>query len=506
MREGTENMGFSKDFFWGGATASNQYEGGVFEGGAGLSTADVMTNGSHTVRRRVTWKKDDGTWGTTELCFGSPERHLPEGAVACLVDDPDIYYPSHIASDFYHHYKEDIRLCAEEGFNCLRFSLKWSRIFPNGDDAEPSAEGIAYYKDIFETCKQYGIEPLVTLEHYENPLSLANRFNGWDSRYLVDCFVKYATTCFEAFDGLVKYYLTFNEINCIEAAPYVTAALIHADPQNIANATFHQFLASAKTVIAAHDLWPDLRIGMMLAYGPTYGLTADPADQLLARQMEDQTLFYSDVQMLGFYPDYKLAQYEREGIKIPALPGDWDILSEGVCDFLSFSLYGSKSVTIHNEDGSIKKGEGNGGWENVVANPYLKTNAWGWATDPDCQRITLNTLYNRYRCDLWCVESGIGWNDEFVDGTVHDDYRIDYMRANIKSMRDAVELDGIPLMGYLYWGCVDMVSNGEGEMAKRYGQIYVDADNYGQGTMQRSVKDSYHWYKKCIESNGEDLD
>ncbi len=499
-------MGFSKDFFWGGATASNQYEGGVFEGGAGLSTADVMTNGSHTVRRRVTWKKDDGTWGTTELCFGSPERHLPEGAQACLIDDPDIYYPSHIASDFYHHYKEDIRLCAEEGFNCLRFSVKWSRIFPNGDDAEPCEAGLAYYEDVFRTCREYDIEPLVTLEHYENPLSLANRFNGWDSRYLVDQFVRYATTCFERFDGLVRYYLTFNEINCIEAAPYVTAGLIHADPQHIANATFHQFLASAKTVIAAHDYWPDLRIGMMLAFGPTYGLTADPADQLMARQMENAGLFYSDVQMLGAYPDYKLAQYEREGIKIPALPGDWETLANGVCDFLSFSLYGSHTVTVHNEDGSIKQGEGNGGWGNVVANPYLKTNAWGWATDPDCQRITLNTLYARYRCDLWCVESGIGWNDEFVDGTVHDDYRIDYMRANIKSMRDAVELDGIPLMGYLYWGCVDMVSNGEGEMAKRYGQIYVDADNHGQGTMKRSLKDSYHWYKKVIASNGEDLD
>lgn len=497
-------MGFSKDFFWGGATASNQYEGGVFEGGAGLSTADVMTNGAHKVLRQVTWRKEDGTWGKTPLCFQSPERHLPEGAQACLIDDPDIYYPSHIASDFYHRYKEDIRLCAEEGFNCLRFSLKWSRIFPNGDDAEPNEEGIAYYQDVFETCKEHGIEPLVTLEHYENPLSLANRYNGWDSRELVDLFVRYATTCFERFDGLVRYYLTFNEINCIEAAPFVTAGLIHGDPQNVANATYHQFLASAKTVIAAHERFPELRIGMMLAFGPTYGYSSDPADQLMALQMENNTLFYSDVQMLGAYPNYKLAQYEREGITLPIEDGDLATLKEGVCDFLSFSLYGSHTVSTHN--GDLDAGAGNGGWANVVANPYLKTNAWGWATDPDCQRITLNTLYNRYRCDLWCVESGIGWNDEFVDGTVHDDYRIDYMRANIKSMRDAVDLDGIPLMGYLYWGCVDMVSNGEGEMAKRYGQIYVDADNYGQGTMDRSLKDSYHWYKKVIASNGEDLD
>ena len=497
-------MGFSKDFFWGGATAANQYEGGVFEGGAGLSTADIMTNGSHGVTRQVPWRKEDGTTGSEPLCFHSDVRHLPEGAIPAYIEDDKYYYPSHIASDFYHHYKEDIRLCAEEGFNCLRFSTKWSRILPNGDDAQPNEEGLAFYEAVVDECLKYGIEPLITLDHYENPLSLSQRFNGWDDRYLVDQFVRYATYLFERLDGKVKYYLTFNEINCIDAAPFVTAGVYNADPQNIANATYHQFLASAKTVLVAHERFPELKIGMMLAFGPVYPYTSDSADQLLARQMEDRTLFYSDVQMTGRYPNYVLADYERQGITLPVQDGDWDIIKAGVCDFLSFSLYGSNCVTTHTDD-DIAAGEGNGGTFKTVANPYLKTNAWGWATDPDCQRITLNTLFNRYHCPLWCVESGIGWNDEFVDGTVHDDYRIDYMRANIASMKDAVEIDGIPLMGYLYWGCVDMVSNGEGEMAKRYGQIYVDADNYGQGTMKRSLKDSYHWYKKVIASNGEDL-
>lgn len=497
-------MGFSKDFLWGGATAANQYEGGVFEGGAGLATADVMTNGSHTVRRQVTWKKEDGTTGSTPLCFGSEERHLPEGAIPCLLDDDKYYYPSHIASDFYHHYKEDIKLCAEEGFKCFRLSIKWSRIFPNGDDANVNEEGVAFYKSVMEECKKYGIEPLVTLSHYETPLSLAQRFNGWDDRKLVDMFVRYAETCFDRFEGLCKYYLTFNEINCIEAAPYVTAGLIHADEQNIANATFHQFLASAKTVIAAHQSHPEIRVGMMLAFGPVYGYTCDPYDQLLAKQQEDRTLFYSDVQMTGVYPTYKLKEYERKNITIPFEDGDAALLKAGVCDFLSFSCYGSHVLTTH-VDEDMKKGEGNGAMQRAVANPYLKTNAWGWATDPQCLRIVLNTFYNRYHCDLFCVENGIGWNDKFEDNTVHDDYRIDYMRANIQSMKDAVDIDGIPLMGYLYWGCVDMVSNGEGEMAKRYGQIYVDADNYGQGTMERKCKDSYYWYQKCIKSNGEDL-
>ena len=499
-------MAFSKDFLWGGATSANQYEGGVDEGGAGLSTADVMTNGTHTVKRQVTWIKEDGTIGSTPLCFNG-EKHLPEGATITRIDNGDYYYPSSTASDFYHHYKEDIELCAKEGFNCLRFSIKWSRIYPNGDDETPNEEGLKFYKDVFEECKKNGIVPVVTLLHYENPLSLAQRFNGWDDRRLVDLFVKYAKTCFDYFGDLVKYYLTFNEINCIEQAPYVTAGLIHGDPQNIANATFHQFLATAKLVKLVHESYPNIKIGMMLAYGPKYGLTCDPDDQLLAQLANDQTLFYSDVQMLGEYPKYKLKQYERENITIPAKDGDLQLLKEYTCDFMSFSIYGSHVVTTHNEDGSIPVGEGNGGRiAYSVANPYLKTNAWGWATDPQCLRIALNTFYNRYHCDLFCVENGIGWNDKFENETVHDDYRIDYMRANIKSMKDAVELDGIPLMGYLYWGCVDMVSNGEGERAKRYGQIYVDVDNVGNGTYKRYLKDSYFWYKKCIESNGEDLD
>ena len=497
-------MGFSDHFFWGGATAANQYEGGVFEGNAGLSTADVMTNGSHTVRRQVTWKKENGETGSSPLCYGSEVRHLPEGAVPALLEDEKYYYPSHRASDFYHRYKEDIRLCAEEGFNCLRFSVKWSRLFPNGDDETVNEAGVKFYSDVFDECRKYGIEPVVTLLHYETPLALAAKYNGFDSRHTMEAYVRYAKTCFERFAGKVKYYLTFNEINGIDGAPYVTAGLIHADPQNVANAAFHQFLASSLVVKAAHEEYPDLKIGMMLAYGPHYAGTTDPNDQLLAQQYMNQTLFYSDVQMLGRYPNYKLAEYRREGITLPAQEGDLETIAKYPCDFLSFSCYGSHVVTTH-EDGAAA-GEGNGGSRaHIIKNPYLKTNAWGWATDPQCLRITLNTLYDRYHCDLFCVENGIGWNDEVEDNTVHDTYRIDYMRANIRSMRDAVEYDGIPVMGYLYWGCVDMVSNGEGEMAKRYGQIYVDADNYGQGSFARLKKDSWFWYKDCIASNGETL-
>ncbi len=496
-------MGFKEGFLWGGATAANQYEGYPLEGNGALATCDVMTNGSHTVRRQVTWKKEDGTTGSTPLCFGSQERHLPEGAIPALLDDDKYYYPAHIASDGYHHFKEDIKLFAEMGFKSYRFSTKWSRVYPD-PKGEASEEGLAYYEAIVDECLKYGIEPLITLHHYETPLIFSQTCNGWEGRECIELFVKYATTLFERLKGKVKYYLTFNEINCIEAAPFVTAGLIHADDQNIVNATFNQFLASSLTVKAAHENYPDIKVGMMLAFGPTYGLTCDPVDQLLARQAEDHALFYADVQMLGRYPDYILADYKRKGLVIPAKEGEMEIIEKYTCDFLSFSCYGSGVITTHTE--GTEKGEGNGAAVNRVANPYLKTNAWGWATDPQCLRIALNIFNNRYHCPLWCVENGIGWNDQFEDDTVHDDYRIDYMRANIQSMKDAVEIDNVDLMGYLYWGSVDIVSNGEGEMAKRYGQIYVDADNLGKGTFKRTPKDSFTWYKNVIACNGEKLD
>ena len=496
-------MAFRKDFLWGGATAANQYEGGVFEGGATMATGDIMTNGSHTVKRQVTWKMEDGTIGSTPLCFGSDERHLPQGAVPTYIDDPKYYYPSHKASDGYHFFKDDIALMAEMGFRSYRFSTKWSRIYPD-PYGEPSEEGLAYYEAVVDECLKYGIEPLITLHHYETPLIFAQTVNGWADRSLVEPFVKYCETLMERLEGKCRYYLTFNEINHIDTAPYVTAGLIHADEQDIANGAYHQFLASAMITKVAHERFPGLQIGMMLGFSPSYGYTADPNDQLLAMQSMDARLFYADVQMTGKYPAYKLIEYKNKGITLPIHDGDMDIIGTHTCDFLSFSCYGSHVYTVHTEMEGVTAGYGNGA-VGTVRNPYLKTNAWGWATDPQCLRIVLKVFTNRYHCPLWCVENGIGWNDVYEDGTVHDDYRIEYMRANIQSMKDAVEQDGVDLMGYLYWGSIDIVSNGEGEMAKRYGQVYVDADNLGNGSFKRSRKDSFHWYKKVIASNGEDL-
>ncbi|MBE6123357.1 MAG: glycosyl hydrolase family protein [Erysipelotrichaceae bacterium] len=493
-------MKFPGDFLWGGATAANQYEGGYAEGGKGLSTSDVMTNGAHMVPRRITWKLPDGTTGCTENRFGS-KMEFPEGAVPCLLDG--YYYPSHTATDFYHHYKEDIALMGEMGFRCFRMSINWTRLFPTGEEETPLEEGIRFYSDVFDECRKYGIEPLVTLSHYETPLSLSVKYNGWADRRVIDFFVRYARTCFEAFRGKVKYYLTFNEINAIDVIPFIGGGVMYYDDRVKAQAAHHQFMASALTVKAAHEMDPDVKVGMMLAYQPVYALTADPADQLFAMKQMDNTMFFSDVQMAGRYPDYKLAEYEQKGVQLQTEPDDFEILKTYPCDFLSFSCYGSTTVTTHTD---VDHGEGNM-FPNAVRNPYLQTNAWGWATDPQVLRIALNQLYNRYHKPLWVVENGIGWADvKEADGSVHDTYRIDYLRANIKSMRDAVNLDHIPLMGYTMWGCIDLVSAGTGEMRKRYGFVYVDRDDEGNGTLERSRKDSFFWYKKCIASDGEDLD
>lgn len=492
---------FKEDFLWGGATAANQYEGAWDVDGKGPSCIDAMTNGSHGVRRRVAWKKPDGKTGTSELCFGG-EKSLPEGAVPYIDTTGTLYYPSHQASDFYHHYKEDIQLMAEMGFKCFRLSINWARIFPTGQEEEPLEAGLQFYDDVFDECIKYGIEPLVTLSHYETPLQLAVDFGGWKDRALVDFFYHYAATLFERYKNKVKYWLTFNEINCIEQAPFVTAALLDGTEENIAIAAYHQFLASAKVVKLAHEKYPQFQIGMMLGFGPVYGLTSDPADQLAAYKAMEANLYYSDVQMKGEYPPYKLQELAQKNIVLPILEGDLKLLKEGVCDFVSFSCYGSSTVTTHENE---TVGEGN--MVRGVANPYLETNAWGWPTDPQCLRLTFNILFNRYGKPMWCVENGIGWNDELTtDYKVHDDYRIRYMEANLKSMKDAVEKDGLPIMGYTAWGCIDVVSNGEGEMKKRYGLVYVDRDDLGNGTYNRYKKDSFDWYRHLIETRGKSLE
>ncbi|MBQ9154876.1 MAG: family 1 glycosylhydrolase [Solobacterium sp.] len=488
-------MKFPKDFLWGGATAANQYEGGYLEGGKGLCSGDVVTNGSHTVPRRITWKDAQGNTGYSKITEG-----VPDGAKPCILEGE--YYPSHEATDFYHHWKEDIALMAEMGFRTYRFSIMWSRIFPNGDEEEPNEAGLKFYEDVIDELLKYNIEPLITLSHFETPLYLMTEYGGWLNRKLIGFFERYARCVMTRYKGKVKYWLTFNEINNIEMIGYIAGGIMKNDPASKAVAAHNEFVAGALAVKAAHEIDENMRVGMMVSYRPNYTFTCDPEDQLLAMKEQRKRLFYSDMQMTGVYPNYKLIEYKEAGIVLDDEPEDYELLKTYTHDFLSFSCYQSGTVTVHTD---LAPPTG-GNFANGVRNPYLQANAWGWQTDPAVLRLALNILWERYHKPLWIVENGIGWEDvKEADGSVHDDYRIDYLRQNIASMRDAVCLDGIPLMGYTMWGCIDLVSAGTGEMRKRYGFVYVDKDDEGNGTLARSRKDSFYWYKKCIETDGEDL-
>ena len=491
---------FPETFLWGGATAANQYEGGYLEGYKGLNTSDVLTNGEHLRPRRVYWKNPlTGEEGFEEMGLTEPVN-FPEGVIPVLKEGE--LYPSQEATDFYHHFKEDIALMAEMGFKAFRMSISWSRIFPEGDEEEANEEGLQFYDQVFDELLKYGIEPLVTLSHYEIPLNLAVKYNGWASRKMIDIFEKYAVTVFRRYKGKVKYYLTFNEINLIAVNSFMEAGIMQTSPEIRAQGVHNQFVGSAKAVKAAHEIDSDIQVGMMLAYYPYYPYTCDPQDQIYIMERQQENLFYSDVQAGGYYPEYILKKYERENIVLDDCPEDYQLIREYPVDFISFSCYGSITLTTHE---GVEYSKGN--FCMGVSNPYLSSNAWGWNIDPASLRIAVNALYARYRKPLWIVENGIGWNDvKEEDNSIHDSYRIDYLRINIRSMADAIHLDGIPLMGYTMWGCVDLVSAGTGEMRKRYGFIYVDKHDDGTGTLERYKKDSFYWYQKMIASRGVDLE
>ena len=493
-------MAFPDGFLWGGATAANQYEGAWDLDGKGPTTADVMTAGAHDCPRRVTWRNPaTGETGFTGTSYPAPFE-LPEGAELSVLDG--VYYPSHQAVDFYHHVQEDIALMGEMGFKALRLSISWARIFPHGDDEEPNEAGLAFYDTVFDECIRWGIEPLVTLSHYETPLHLANVYGGWSNRKLIDLFERYVTTVMHRSRGKVRYWLTFNEINAISGG-FISGGVTDPSPQNVAQAAHNQFIASARAVRIAHEVDAGMQVGMMLGYKPRYAYTCDPADQLLIMNADHQCVWYADVQARGKYPAYKLREYERNGIVLDDCPEDYATLEAYPVDFVSFSCYSSNTLTTHMDGLRIVAGNLARG----VKNPYLTATEWEWDMDPDCLRIALNRLYDRYHKPLWIVENGLGWNDvPGEDGIVHDDYRIAFLRSMFKSMDDAITIDGVELMGYCMWGCIDCVSMGTGEMKKRYGFVYVDRDNEGNGTFARSRKDSFYWYKKVIASNGGDLD
>ncbi len=478
-------MTFSKDFLWGGAVAANQCEGAWNEGGKGESIQDHITAGTLNKPRRFT-------------------REL----------DSEEYYPSHDGVDFYHRYKEDIRLFAEMGFKVFRLSIAWSRIFPCGDEEQPNEEGLLFYDNVFDECRKYGIEPLVTLSHFEIPYHLVKTYQGFSDRRVIDFFVRYAVTVFERYKHKVKYWLTFNEIN-FATMPKGNLNILGIlddrtedhnhpwdDKERRYQALHHVFLASARAVAEGHRINPQFRIGCMLCHITMYPLTCAPDDMLEYQELDHFfNNFCGDVQVRGEYPYYIKNYFRKNGIFLHIQEEDRQILKAGKVDFYSFSYYMTNCVTKRKENVELTLGNLMGG----AKNPYLKASDWGWQIDPQGLRFTLQKLYDRYQIPLMIVENGIGAADELVDGKVHDPYRIEYLRDHILEMRLAVE-NGVELMGYTMWGPLDLISAGTGEMKKRYGFIYVDRGNDGSGSLARYKKDSFYWYKKVIASNGEDLD
>ena len=469
-------------FLWGGATAANQCEGAYREGGRGLANVDVVPAG-----------KD--RWS------------VAVGKMKMLECDDKYYYPSHEAIDMYHHYKEDIKLFADMGFKCYRMSIAWTRIFPNGDEKEPNKEGLAFYGNLFDECLKYGIEPIVTICHFDVPMHLIRQIGGWKNRKMIEYFVQYCEVILTEYKDKVKYWITFNEINMLLHAPFMGAGIIFEDGDNETQikyqAAHHELVASALVTKRAHEIKPDFQIGCMLAGGNTYANTCAPEDVWKSIEKDRENYFFIDVQSRGVYPNYAVKMFEREGIQIKTEFEDEKILRENTVDFISFSYYASRLTSA---DATVDK-ETQGNVFATLKNPYLEESEWGWQIDPLGLRITLNSLYDRYQKPLFIVENGLGAVDiPDKDGNIQDNYRIDYLRAHIEAMKDAVNVDGVELIGYTSWGCIDLVSASSGEMKKRYGFIYVDKDNEGNGTLKRCKKASFDWYKKVIASNGENLD
>lgn len=470
--------GLPKNFLWGGATAANQCEGGYLSEGKGLGTVDVIP------------------WGENRMAVMKGKMHynnLPE----------DSYFPSHEAIGMYHNYKEDIALFAEMGFKCYRFSLAWSRIFPTGEEAEPNEAGLAFYEAFIDELLKYNIEPVVTICHFDVPLALEQKYGSWRSRQLIDAYTKYCEVIFKRFNGKVKYWMTFNEINMLMHLPFMGAGIMFREGEDETQvkyqAAHNELVASALATKLAHEINSENKVGCMLAAGQFYPYTCKPEDVFEGMKKDQENYFFIDVQSRGAYPNYAKRFLERHHIQIEMGPEDEQILKENTVDFIAFSYYSSRTASADPTVGEKRAG-------NAIAsikNPHLKASEWGWQIDPLGLRITMNALYDRYQKPLFIVENGLGAVDTLTEeGTVEDDYRIAYLEAHIKAMTEAVEEDGIELLGYTPWGCIDLVSASTGEMKKRYGFIYVDKDNAGNGTLKRYKKKSFDWYKNVIANNG----
>lgn len=467
-------MSFPSGFLWGGAIAANQCEGAYAEGGKGLSIVDVVRGSSLGVDRKI----DDSV-------------------------KESVYYPSHEAIDMYHHYKDDIKLFAEMGFKCLRFSINWARIYPSGDETIPNEEGLEFYNNFINELKKYNIEPVITLSHFETPLNLVTKYGSWRNRKLIDFYVRYCQTVMTRYKDKVKYWLTFNEINEVmnKKEPWLQGGLSFTEeeypPKVKLQACHHMFLASSKVVLMAKEINPNFQIGCMIQYTPGYSKTTNPNDEFAKQLYSKQNLYFTDVMVKGKYTNLCKSVWKRFDVSLDIEEGDLELINAGTVDFISFSYYFSYLVSD----------DGYGGYKYEKNNPYLKQGQWNRTIDPVGLRISLNELYDRYEVPLFVVENAIPLNDQIeVDGKIHDSDRIQFFREHIKQIELAINRDCVDVIGYTTWAPIDLVSVSTGEMKKRYGFIYVDKNNDGSGTLKRYKKDSFEWYKQVIATNGATLD
>lgn len=472
---------FPKNFLWGGAVAANQCEGAYLADGKGMSLVDILPSDA------------DGRIDAIEH------------PLQALTTDYG-YYPSHHSIDFYHTYKEDIALFAEMGFKVFRTSISWPRIFPNGNENEPNEQGLQFYDDVFDECLKYGIEPLVTINHFDTPLGLFKQYNGWKSRELIDHYLRYCKVLFTRYKDKIKYWLTFNEINMILHLPYFGGGMdvsIEQHPEQIKyQGAHHQLVASAMATKMGHEINPEFKIGCMLMAGQVYPYSCNPRDVWASVKSNREAYFFVDVQSRGYYPSYSQRLFKEKNIILDIHEGDLEVIQKHTVDFISFSYYNSN---VASDNWADKEIIGGNGFE-AVKNPYLTSSEWGWQIDPLGLRITMNELYDRYQKPLFVVENGLGMQDIVqADGTIEDDERIHYHREHIREMGEAIQ-DGVECLGYTSWGCIDLISASSGQMSKRYGFIYVDLDNEGKGSRKRTKKKSFDWYKKVIASNGESLE
>lgn len=483
--------GYPEDFLWGGAIAASQADGAWNEGGKGLDTQDL--------------RYFDSSWTKEERDHNRNINMTTDRFQEALKEDIDISnYPFRHGIDFYHNYKEDLDLMEELGLKVFRTSINWARIFPNGDDETPNEEGIQFYIDLFDECHKRGMKVFATILHYNIPVHLVTKYGGWKNRKTIDFYLRYAEVLFTRIGDRVDYWLPFNEINAGKFNPYNGICVIKDQEENYEQTIFqclhHQFIANALTIKLGRKLLPNAKFGGMIARFTTYPATCKPEDVLKALQDEQYSnYFYTDVMARGKYPTYMERYFEEQNVVIAKEDGDDVILKQDTVDFISFSYYMSMVATTDN------KWEKTGG--NLVTgnkNPYLETSDWGWQIDPIGLRISLNQMYDRYQLPIFIAENGLGAHDVIEDGSIHDSYRINYLKQHVEQMKEAIR-DGVEMIGYTMWGIIDIVSCGTIEMQKRYGVIHVDLDDDGNGSGKRRKKDSFEWYKECISSNGENL-